>query len=140
MKILLSVDGSAYTKRMLGYVAAHDEVFGAAHEYTALTVVPAVPPHLRAYIDAATIESNYLAQANEVLSPVLRFAQQKGWNLTAQHVVGNAGDAIAEMATASKYELIVMGSRGHSALANVLLGSVTSRVLAQCDTPVLIVR
>jgi hypothetical protein len=28
MKIVLAVDGSAYTKRMLSYIAAHDELVG----------------------------------------------------------------------------------------------------------------
>jgi hypothetical protein len=39
MKILLPVDGSDHTKRMLAYIAAHDELLGAAHEYTLVTVV-----------------------------------------------------------------------------------------------------
>jgi hypothetical protein len=30
MKILLPVDGSDYTKRMLSYIAAHDELLGGA--------------------------------------------------------------------------------------------------------------
>lgn len=34
MKILIAVDGSDYTKRMLACIAAHDEWLGAAHRYT----------------------------------------------------------------------------------------------------------
>ena len=44
MKILLPVDGSRYTKQMLGYVAAHEELFGSQHEYIFATVVATVPP------------------------------------------------------------------------------------------------
>jgi hypothetical protein len=44
MKILLAVDGSPYTKRMLAYVAAHDEWLGAHHDYTIVTAIPAVTP------------------------------------------------------------------------------------------------
>ena len=47
MKILLAVDGSDYTKRMLAYLAAHDEWLGDRHEYTVLntvTLVPGAPP------------------------------------------------------------------------------------------------
>jgi nucleotide-binding universal stress UspA family protein len=33
-----------------------------------------------------------------------------------------------------------MGTHGHSALTNVVLGSVATRVLAQCRIPVLLVR
>jgi nucleotide-binding universal stress UspA family protein len=36
--------------------------------------------------------------------------------------------------------MIVMGSHGHGALANVVLGSVTTKVLAIATVPVLIVR
>ena len=34
MKILVAVDGSPFTKRMLAYLAAHDEWLGAHHQYT----------------------------------------------------------------------------------------------------------
>ena len=41
MKILVAVDGSDYTKRMLAYLAAHDEWLGDHHEYTLVHAVPA---------------------------------------------------------------------------------------------------
>ena len=140
MRILRAVDGSDYTKRMLGYVAAHDELFGRAPEYTVLTVVPAITPHARAYVDHATVESYYADEAKQVLEPVRRFAAQKGWNIDARHLVGHAGDVIAETAAAGGHDLVVMGSHGHAALGNLVLGSVATRVLAQCKTPVLLVR
>ena len=37
MKILLAVDGSDYTRRMLSYLTTHDELLGPGHRYTALT-------------------------------------------------------------------------------------------------------
>ena len=74
MKILLAVDGSAYTKRMLSYLAAHDEVLGSRNEYTALTVVAAIPPHARSYLDLKTVSGYYEDEAKEVLEPVTRFA------------------------------------------------------------------
>ena len=40
MKILVPADGSPYTKRMLAYLAAHDEWLGGQHQYTVITVVP----------------------------------------------------------------------------------------------------
>ena len=48
MKILLAVDGSDYTKRMLAYLATHEEMLGKADSFTALTVVPAIPPRAQA--------------------------------------------------------------------------------------------
>jgi nucleotide-binding universal stress UspA family protein len=81
-----------------------------------------------------------VADATEVLEPVRRFAQQKGWNVQARHVVGQPADVIAETAATGKFDLVVMGSHGRSALGSLVLDSVTSRVLGQCGTPVLIVR
>ena len=43
MKVLIAADGSEYTKRMLAYIAAHDEWLGAAHDYTVIHGVLAVP-------------------------------------------------------------------------------------------------
>jgi nucleotide-binding universal stress UspA family protein len=33
-----------------------------------------------------------------------------------------------------------MGSHGHGSLSNLVLGSVATKVLAQCGTPVLLIR
>jgi len=35
---------------------------------------------------------------------------------------------------------IVIGSHGHSGIGNVLLGSVVSRVMALCKTPLMMIR
>jgi len=140
MKILLAVDGSPYTKRMLGYVAAHDELFGTAHAYTAITVVGPVPPQVTRFIDRETIDAYSRDEADKVLKPVRAFAAQQGWQLDELQPVGHAGDVIAETAEAGRFDLVLMGSHGHSGLGSLLLGSVASRVLAKCGVPVLIIR
>jgi nucleotide-binding universal stress UspA family protein len=140
MKILLPVDGSVYTKRMLGYVAAHEELFGPQHEYIFATVVAPVPPHVTQFIDRATLHSYYNDEADKVLSPVLKFAAQHGWNARPLHAEGPAANVLAEFAKAEKVDLIVMGSHGHSALGSIILGSVATGVLARCEAPVLLIR
>lgn len=140
MKILLAVDGSTYTKHMLAYIAAHDELVAPSNEFTALTVVPPVPPHASRFLSHSVLEDYYRDEAQRVLDPVRHFAAQHGWKLQAQQLVGQAGDAIAQFAAEGRFDLVVLGSHGHSALANVVLGSVAARVLAQCKTPLLIVR
>ena len=48
MKILLAIDGSPYSKKMLAYLCAHDELINAGRNtFTALTVLPAIPPRAR---------------------------------------------------------------------------------------------
>jgi len=138
MKILLAVDGSDYTKRMLAFLATHEEMLGKADSFTALTVVPAIPPRAQSFLDPLVVDEYCRSESERVLEPVRRFAAQKGWPLETEHRVGHAGDAIAEVADSGRYDLVVMGSHGHSALAGAVLGSVTTRVLARCKTPLLI--
>ncbi|WP_280156010.1 universal stress protein [Piscinibacter sp. XHJ-5] len=140
MKILLPVDGSDYTKRMLAYIAAHDELLGPGHEYTVFTAVAPVPGHAARYLDRGTLDQFYSDQAQEVMRTVTRFADQQGWKVRVAHAVGHAPEAIAAFAEVEKPDLIVMGTHGHTALGNVLLGSVASGVLARCKAPVLLVR
>ena len=48
MKILLAVDGSAYTKKMLAYLCVHDELMGGGrNQCTLLTVMSALPARAR---------------------------------------------------------------------------------------------
>ena len=74
MKILLPVDGSRYTKQMLGYVAAHEELFGSQHEYIFATVVATVPPHVTHFVGRTALQGYYKAEADKVLAPALAFA------------------------------------------------------------------
>src|SRR6185295_9720727 len=73
MKILLPVDGSEYTNRMLAYIAAHDELLGKGHEYVVFTAVAPVPSHAARFLDRGTLDSYYKDAAEEVLRPIRRF-------------------------------------------------------------------
>jgi nucleotide-binding universal stress UspA family protein len=140
MKILLAVDGSTYTKRMLAYLAAHDELIAPSSEFSVLTAVTPVPPQVTGFIDHATLQKYYADEAEAVLKPVRSFAEQNRWKPQFTSSVGYAPDVIAKAATDGKFDLLVMGSHGHSALGSLVMGSVASRVLAHCSTPVLLVR
>jgi nucleotide-binding universal stress UspA family protein len=140
MKILLPVDGSPFTKRMLGYVAAHDELFGKGHDYVAFTAVAPVPAYAARFVDRAVLDEHYAEQAEAVLHAVRAFAAQQGWRLRTAFAHGAAADTIAAAVQDERPDLIVMGTHGHSALGNVLLGSVAAGVLARTKVPVLLVR
>lgn len=140
MKILVPVDGSAYTKRMLAYLAAHDEWLGGTHKYTVLHAVPAVPPRAAAVLDKEVLKSYYDDEAEKVLKTVRTFfGKQK---IPAEFIakVGPAADTISSVLKKSKFDLVIMGSHGHSSLGNLVLGSVATKVMAHSDTPVLLVR
>jgi nucleotide-binding universal stress UspA family protein len=55
-------------------------------------------------------------------------------------VYGRAARVILELASAEGADVIVLGSRGLSDLAGLVLGSVTHKVLHLAHCPVLVVR
>jgi nucleotide-binding universal stress UspA family protein len=140
MKILLAIDGSDHTKRMLSHIAVRDELLGPTHDYTLFTVVSPVPPHAASYLERDVLNDYYRDEAQRVLEPARAFAEKKGWRAELAHVVGHAADEIAQRADKGEYDVIVMGTHGRSALRNVVLGSVVTGVLARSDTPVLLIR
>lgn len=140
MKILVPVDGSSYTKRMLAYLVAHDEWLGNAHQYTVLHAVPAVPPRAASVLDKAVLKSYYDDEAEKVLKTVRTFFEKQKVRAEFVSKVGPAADVIAATANKGKFDLLLMGSHGHGTLGNLVLGSVATKVMSQTDVPVLLVR
>jgi nucleotide-binding universal stress UspA family protein len=141
MKILVPVDGSPYTKRMLAYLAAHDEWLGGAHEYTILHSVPAVPPRAAAVIDRDTLKAYYDDEGEKVLKPIRAFfGKKKELKVGFATKSGPAADNIVAAANKGGHDLIMMGSHGHGSLGNLVMGSVATKVLAHSKVPVLLVR
>jgi nucleotide-binding universal stress UspA family protein len=140
MKILVAADGSAYTKRMLAYLAAHDEWLGDHHAYTVVTVVPPVPSRAAVALSKDIIAAIYSEEAERVFKPMRTFFDRQG--LKAEFIAkhGLAAEVIAALAVKGKFDLIVLGSHGHGALGNLVLGSVATKVVAQCKVPVLLLR
>lgn len=139
MKVLLAVDGSATSLHMLAVLAAHDELLPRHHACTALTVVEPMPGRMAAFLPTASIAQWYDDEASEVLDPVRRFAQQKGWPLETRRAIGAAGKEIVRLATEEGFDLIVMGTHGRGEVAHLLLGSVTEKVVRRAACPVLTV-
>ncbi len=140
MKILLPVDGSPYTKRMLAWLVTHDEWLKSHHEYTVLTVVPVIPPHAAAMFPEDQLKSYYEDTADAIFKPIRKFVAKHSLATNFVSKVGHAPDVIAKVADKGKHDLIVMGSHGHGNLMNLVMGSVTNQVLARSKAPVLLVR
>jgi nucleotide-binding universal stress UspA family protein len=140
MKILAAVDGSPYTKRMLAYLAAHDEWLGTHHEYTLLHAVPAVPSRAAALLEKETLKAYYDDMAEKVFKPIRSFFARQGLKANFVTRIGPAGEIIAEAASKGRYDLLILGSHGHGTLTNLVMGSVATKVLASCNTPVLLIR
>ena len=94
-KVLLPVDGSDYTKLMLSFLAAHNELMGGVMSTRYSPPSRQSLPMRRAFFFHITLDGYYRDQAEGVLRPVREFADQQGWKLREAHVSGHATDAIA---------------------------------------------
>jgi nucleotide-binding universal stress UspA family protein len=78
-------------------------------------------------------------EAQKVLEPALARMRERGFRVTSAWKTGAAGETVARFAQEGGYELVIMGTHGYGALGRLVMGSVTTQVLARCTTPVLLV-
>lgn len=140
MKILLPVDGSPYSKKMLAYLATHETLLNSGNTYTLFTALLALPPLARAAVGKAAVEEYYTEETEKIFAPLSKYLLRHGIDAKTERKVGPAGPSIAKFATDGKYDLVVMGSHGHGSVLNLVMGSVANQVLAHCKVPVLLVR
>ena len=140
MKILIAADGSPYTKRVLAYLAAHEEWLGARHAYTVIHCVATVPHRAAAFLDREQVRSFYEDDAEAVFKPIRSFFALHGIEAKFVLRIGPAAANIAKLIERGRFDLLLMGSQGHGAAAGLVMGSVVTKVLSLCSTPVLLVR
>lgn len=139
MNVLLAVDGSDYARRALDYLVKHEWLLHG-NRLSVFTAVLPVPHRAAAMAGPDLTQSYYEDDAEVALRPVRKALAGLGKEASYSWVIGHPADAIVRKAEEDKADLIVMGSHGHGALANVVLGSVATRVLASCKVPVLVIR
>lgn len=54
--------------------------------------------------------------------------------------MGHAAQVIGRVARSGKFDVVVMGLRGHGNLGSLRMGSVAVKVPGHCETPVRLVR
>jgi nucleotide-binding universal stress UspA family protein len=80
-----------------------------------------------------------LAYARAALERAQALVDEQGCGAEEELFEGNPAEQIVELARARDAPLIVVGSRGHGAVAGALLGSVSSAIIHRADRPVLVV-
>lgn len=142
--ILLATDGSAASAHAAGLAVGLARLHGSR-----LTAVYVIDPYpyigvgeinpmgFQAYMAAA---QHYAASAH---AQVEALCQQGGTPIALQaRLVEDVGVAsgIVQTAEAEGADLIVLGSHGRSGLARLMLGSVSTKVVAESRVPVLVSR
>lgn len=138
VKILVAADGSAYTQRTLA-LAEKDNWLGGNYQYTIMYVVPEMPMRAQLALDTDTVKEYYVEEAERVFQPIREYFNSHEVKPDYIYKVGRPSEAIAHLAEDEGYDMIIMGTQGHSKLSNLVMGSVVTGVLARCEVPVLLV-
>lgn len=148
MHILVPTDGSPHAELALEEAAALAAALGA--RVTLLTVSQGVQLEPSAILATPSYPPGHFG-GDEYLSPT----KAEAWSILEaaagvffrrelspgmEYRVGDPATAILEGAEAWDIDLIVMGARGRSAIARLLLGSVADRVIHHAPCSVLIAR
>jgi nucleotide-binding universal stress UspA family protein len=137
-RILVGVDGSEPAAKAAQMAAEIAIRFGA--KLTLAYVVPrlVLPPD--AYgLTTADVEAEHREYAEKLLAHTVSQLGESGVQADTLVLSGAPAESLAEAAHASDVDLVVAGSRGRGAVARVLLGSVTDRLVHISTKPVLVV-
>jgi nucleotide-binding universal stress UspA family protein len=140
MKLLMPVDGSPYSDAALKFIASRQFPKPQHPQVDLLNVQLPLPPRAGRAVGADLERSWHEAESRKILKPAVATLQQGGLDPANFYRVGNPGVEIADWAERHDIDLIVMGSHGRTGRFNVLVGSVANKVLAECCTPVLLLR
>jgi nucleotide-binding universal stress UspA family protein len=137
-KILLAYDGSAGAKRALDVALELASVSGAA--LWALAVEERLP-HYAATIDEVEEAKEFANHCyQEALSVAYLRALKAGVELKSEIRAGHAARTIVDFTKEGEFDLVVLGSSGHSKVWAMFLGTTAEKVSRHVPCTVLIVR
>jgi nucleotide-binding universal stress UspA family protein len=139
-RIMVATDGSASSAEAVAFgvelADEHASELVFVHVVPMLDVVPA--------LGFGAIGGAFPHEAGEfdrtLLDDAAATAAERGIGSSTALLRGDTVDEIVAYADSHDVDLIVVGSRGHGAIAGALLGSVSRGILSESKRPVLIVR
>lgn len=137
-KILLATDGSRGAEVAEAYACALAASWGAT---LAVLRVLELSPGLNPKYPVTQLYLNELMkQATRELAEVKGRATDRGIAVETRITTGIPSEEVLAAAEAEDADLVVVGTRGKTGLAHVLLGSTAERVIRRAPCPVLAVR
>ncbi|NOR10422.1 MAG: universal stress protein [Desulfovibrionaceae bacterium] len=137
-KILLPFDGSAHSINATNYALNVAKQFRAhvtiIHCFEWHSGMPDVQD-----LRIKSINSDLQRAARNILKKAGEIFANQGVEYKLEIMDGSPGHVLAQLAKSKEYDLIIMGSHGHSDIEGLFLGSVTHKVLNTIYCPVLVV-
>jgi nucleotide-binding universal stress UspA family protein len=140
-KLLVPVDSSDNAMRALEHAirlakgnGPMELVIVYAHE------PPIIYGEIALYLPEAKAEELLREHSESILGPAIEKAKKAGVTFTSQVLVGDISKSIVSCAETLDCDGIVMGTRGMSAISNLIMGSVATKVIHLTKLPVTLVK
>jgi nucleotide-binding universal stress UspA family protein len=142
VKLLLAVDGSESAVRATQEIIETAGLYKETPEIELVTVHLPVPPvggFSGVVVTRDMIEGYYREEGERALAPSRQLLDTAHLEYTPHILVGDIAPALVEHAEKSGSQMIYMGTRGRTAISNLVLGSVPTKVLHLARVPVVLV-
>jgi nucleotide-binding universal stress UspA family protein len=141
MKLLVATDGSKHALKAVRQAARLAAAFSepttitliSVHDDTALR-------HAERFVGKKAVDDYLRDLSDHDLADARKALDKAGLKHDMVIRVGHIAQEIASFADQGKFDMIVMGSKGRSALKDMLVGSVAQRVAELSKTPLLLVK
>jgi nucleotide-binding universal stress UspA family protein len=140
-KLLVPVDGSENALRAVRHAVATATLIGGAsiHLLNAHEP-PVIYGEIAVYVPREKMEALQRQHSEAILADAEAIVKKAGLSCTKHILVGHVPQEIAEHAKKLGCDAIVMGTRGMTAVGNLVMGSVATKVVHLTDLPVTLVK
>jgi nucleotide-binding universal stress UspA family protein len=141
MKLLVACDGSRHALQAVKYAIKLIAGLSDGGSITLISVHDTVALRHASHFVGKEAVQDYLRGISETDLAAARKALDKA-GIRHDMIIrtGHVSDEIASAATRGKFDMIVLGSKGRSAIRDLLVGSIAKRVSEIATVPVLLVK
>ena len=140
-KILVAYDGSPHSKQALNW--AIDLSLLSEARVVAVKVFEGsqflIASDTTAHKVVETLE-RLRREDQELLDEAVSIGKSRGVTVTGESLHGNIAEQIISYAREHGFDLIIVGTKGHGVLEELLMGSVTRNLISLAHIPVLVVK
>lgn len=135
--ILVATDGSSHAERALEY--ARDLALTCGSKVVVVNAFELIPGFVGEPM-LGDLMAHHVMVSRRIAERAAETLEDAGLEVEAEILQGPPARAILGVAEGCGADVIVMGSRGQGEITSLLLGSVSHRVLAHAQVPVMVVR
>lgn len=141
-RILLPVDGSECALRAVALVIAKRAYYANPNELEIhlVNVQPPLSHDVTRFASHQQVADFHREESEKLMRAACQLLDDAGATYTCHPLVGGVAEAIAGLADTLHCDQIVMGTHGRGAFRELLMGSITIKVLHLSKVPVLLVK